>query len=60
MKAFALAASAILLASSVAHGQHRAEILKRFPTVGRGVEAVKVSFCPHDPSKVLAHQGDHQ
>ena len=60
MKAFALAASAILLASSAAHGQLRAEILKRFPTVGRGGEAVKVSFCPHDPSKALAHQGDHQ
>jgi hypothetical protein len=59
MKAFALAASAILLASSAAHGQLRAEILQPFPTVGRGGEAVKVSFGPHDPSKALAHQGNH-
>jgi len=60
MKALVLAISATLLVASSAQAQLRAEILKRFPTVGRGGEAVKVSFCPHDPSKVLAHEGDHQ
>ena len=60
MKACTLTLYAILLISSKADGQLRAEILKRFPTVGRGGEAVKVSFCPHDPSQVLAHQGEQQ
>ncbi len=53
-----LGALALMVFPLSTQAQMRAEIVRHFPSLGKGDQAVRVSFCPQDPTKALAHVGE--